>query len=350
MRRSIRLLSILAALFIPALMVHAVDTTTWGQVKSELSIEGAAKKAGKASICHYAADEGQFQLINVSGNAVEKHFSNHGDSFPGTFYADADGDGFGGTDAATVVCPSDGFVDNNLDTDDGDASINPDADEVCGDGVDNNSNGQIDEDCDTNACGPTDCTTAGTCLSDDFNSIDGLAANATPVIAAPGSFTTGAGACYSVPEGSSGPGDGTCTAGGNEIGWIGPGYIDTPNILWGGAGGLLSFYPCGADESKITTDLVTTPGATYAVSFDARRIEFAGVRIPRHEITVSAVDGGGAVVGTSGAVAHPTTATTITVTFVAGASGQTTLVMEGTYLGNNANQDMGFDNLVVSKL
>ncbi len=65
-----------------------------------------------------------------------------------TWYADADGDGYGVVDApATGPCDEDisGYVDNDLDCDDGDASINPDADEYCN-GIDDDCDGQTDED------------------------------------------------------------------------------------------------------------------------------------------------------------------------------------------------------------
>ena len=65
-----------------------------------------------------------------------------------TYYADDDGDGFGNDlmplDACNLV-PPEGFVDNNLDCDDTNEDINPDAIEVNGDGEDNNCDGYIDD-------------------------------------------------------------------------------------------------------------------------------------------------------------------------------------------------------------
>ncbi|MCB9744034.1 MAG: hypothetical protein H6740_15645 [Alphaproteobacteria bacterium] len=63
-----------------------------------------------------------------------------------TYYADADGDGFGNPEDTAPGCdaPS-GYTSDHTDCDDADAGINPGADEVC-DGVDNNCDGDADED------------------------------------------------------------------------------------------------------------------------------------------------------------------------------------------------------------
>jgi len=63
----------------------------------------------------------------------------------GTYYRDADNDGFGDVNQTTTACalPA-GYVTNNLDCNDASATINPNAIEVC-DNVDNNCVGGIDE-------------------------------------------------------------------------------------------------------------------------------------------------------------------------------------------------------------
>jgi hypothetical protein len=62
-----------------------------------------------------------------------------------TWYADADGDGWGDPDGALDDCdPPDGFVDNAGDCDDTTALSAPDVDEVCDD-LDNDCDGDIDE-------------------------------------------------------------------------------------------------------------------------------------------------------------------------------------------------------------
>ncbi len=69
----------------------------------------------------------------------------------GTWYADADADGFGDAASATTACsePS-GYVADDSDCDDADGAINTDAEELC-DGVDNDCDGDADEDDATDA-------------------------------------------------------------------------------------------------------------------------------------------------------------------------------------------------------
>ena len=65
-----------------------------------------------------------------------------------TWFTDSDGDGYGvvGTDIVACAAPS-GTVDNDLDCDDDDGAVHPDADELCSTaGVDDDCDGDIDED------------------------------------------------------------------------------------------------------------------------------------------------------------------------------------------------------------
>ena len=68
-------------------------------------------------------------------------------SVQNTYYADVDGDGFG-AGAAILSCtaPTNSSV-NNLDCNDGNNLVNPNATEVCSNLIDDNCNGQTDEGC-----------------------------------------------------------------------------------------------------------------------------------------------------------------------------------------------------------
>ncbi len=68
------------------------------------------------------------------------------DAYINFYYRDNDKDGFGDPLYRTLGCPLDGFVDNNLDCDDADASVHPGAEEICN-GRDDNCSARIDEGC-----------------------------------------------------------------------------------------------------------------------------------------------------------------------------------------------------------
>ncbi|HCI57517.1 MAG TPA: hypothetical protein DFH96_01950 [Bacteroidetes bacterium] len=68
-----------------------------------------------------------------------------------TYYADADGDGFGNPLVDSSACaPPIGYVLNNTDCNDANNAIYPGATEVCGNGIDDDCDGQIDEGCGSN--------------------------------------------------------------------------------------------------------------------------------------------------------------------------------------------------------
>ncbi len=63
-----------------------------------------------------------------------------------TFYADADGDGFGDAASPEIACNRPvGYVVSSADCDDGNAALSPDADETC-DSLDDDCDGLVDDD------------------------------------------------------------------------------------------------------------------------------------------------------------------------------------------------------------
>ncbi len=77
-----------------------------------------------------------FSLTGSTSNWV------NGRTYP-TIYPDSDNDMFGGTTAWSCGSMT-GFLENNQDCDDSDDSINPFAEEVCGNGIDDNCDGDTD--------------------------------------------------------------------------------------------------------------------------------------------------------------------------------------------------------------
>ena len=84
-------------------------------------------KSNKIDICHYSEDDGSWKLLSVNENSWDAHV-NHGD----VRLDDQDGDGF--------VPDNECNYGQQGDCDDNDTSINPEAEEICGN--------EIDEDCD----------------------------------------------------------------------------------------------------------------------------------------------------------------------------------------------------------
>ncbi|MBK7440370.1 MAG: T9SS type A sorting domain-containing protein [Bacteroidetes bacterium] len=90
----------------------------------------AAVNPGATEVCNGIDD-------NCDGNIDE--------GVQSTFYADADGDGYGDAGSTTMACEApEGYVSDATDCNDGDASVNPAGTEVCN-GIDDNCDGNIDE-------------------------------------------------------------------------------------------------------------------------------------------------------------------------------------------------------------
>jgi|SRR5687768_8980535 len=94
------------------------------------------------TICHYDA-QGRVRQITIGEDAAAAHEDHHGDHNLLSFYADADGDGYGAGDAVLSCAQPPDTSTNNQDCNDVDPAINPAAAEVCGDNTDNNCDGQL---------------------------------------------------------------------------------------------------------------------------------------------------------------------------------------------------------------
>jgi len=122
-------------LFILFLVFLAFGCTTENiETESELNLVSNPNMMGsKLPVCHNT--NGTYDILMVNVNAINAHVA-HGD----VVLLDGDGDGYVTEENACVPYG---------DCDDTDASVYPGAEEICGDGVDNNCDGQVDEDCGT---------------------------------------------------------------------------------------------------------------------------------------------------------------------------------------------------------
>ena len=84
-----------------------------------------------------------------------------------TWYADTDSDSFGDPNSTTTACdqPS-GYLADDQDCDDTNTNINPDAEEVCSDGIDDDCDGTADQDCPVEHCGTISSSETWTATDD----------------------------------------------------------------------------------------------------------------------------------------------------------------------------------------
>ena len=116
------------------------ESQSQSQSQSEPS-EDDDSQVPKIPMCRTESFFSQPQIRLIDPNAVKLE-----DYIPLTLYQDSDGDAFGNPASSIVACmPLEGYVLNNGDCNDANATIHPDAEEIC-DGLDNNCDGRVDED------------------------------------------------------------------------------------------------------------------------------------------------------------------------------------------------------------
>jgi len=102
--------------------------------------ENATINSGCDYSCYGCTDE---DACNYNSEAT---LSDDSCTYPTVWFLDSDNDGYGNSDFTQVSCSQPiNFIDNDLDCNDLNGEINPDATEEC-DGVDNDCDGEIDED------------------------------------------------------------------------------------------------------------------------------------------------------------------------------------------------------------
>ena len=109
---------------------------------SSLGATSALAASPRVNVCHRSGSK--VTLLSVATSAGPAH-STHGDTWPSTWYSDADGDGYGNPALSTSACAAPrGYVANGLDCDDADDEVHPGAAETCDD-VDDDCDGVVDD-------------------------------------------------------------------------------------------------------------------------------------------------------------------------------------------------------------
>jgi hypothetical protein len=138
-----------------------VDNNCNGQTDEGFDLDGDGYTScnGDCNDNNAAINPGASEVCDGIDNDCDTFIDDADPSVSGqpTWYADADGDGYGNLSSTTLACvqPA-GYVANSTDCNDGNSAINPGATEVC-DGIDNNCNGQTDEGFDLDGDGYTSC-------------------------------------------------------------------------------------------------------------------------------------------------------------------------------------------------
>ena len=150
------------------------------QIKTDLNAKPTV--GGKVDVCRYNDRKGTYSVISVVTKRVlpgDVYYGQDGDNdgyyrmsgcpelgnpsgegywdcddtnstitTTTNFYRDADNDTFGNPSDSFPACVApEGYVANNTDCDDSNSALNTGAEEICGDEIDNNCDGTVDEGC-----------------------------------------------------------------------------------------------------------------------------------------------------------------------------------------------------------
>jgi len=119
---------------------------------------------------------GATEVCDGKDNDCDGTVDEEGASGCTTYYIDKDNDGYGWMgDSGKCLCSPSGMytATNNNDCDDMDCNVNPGAEEVCGDGIDNDCDGIVDEGC----CPDADADGYDTCDPGEPGDMDGRPAD-----------------------------------------------------------------------------------------------------------------------------------------------------------------------------
>ena len=113
--------------------------------------EGYVEDATDCDVAEATTYPGATELCDLVDNDCDGVVDN--DVAYADYFEDADGDGFGNPDSSTNDCVApEGYVEDNTDCDDGEATANPGEAESCDDEIDNNCDTVVNEDCTTTVC------------------------------------------------------------------------------------------------------------------------------------------------------------------------------------------------------
>ena len=121
------------------------DPNVWRSGAVYIDKDGDGYTAGTATICYGAIIPNGYSVTSKGNDCDDNNPAVHALQ---TYYLDADHDGYGNPAKTITSCsstPPSGYVSNNADCNDSKSSIHPGATEICGNGVDDNCNGLVDE-------------------------------------------------------------------------------------------------------------------------------------------------------------------------------------------------------------